>query len=171
MIKITICIVLLTMLIPVSFAFAHGQGQSLEQQVGDYSVHVDYPGEGKMLSGQGSRFQFQLVDKKTTQPAQFTRVWVKVSQGTQVLVSTDVPFPSFGLPWLTYSFPSGGDYQLTVRYYNNDQDLAEAIFPLSVKSDGYRIDMKSGGISEAIGLLLGLGLGWLFSPRKPNINT
>lgn len=166
-VKVLVWLVGMVVIIPW-LVYAHGETNTLKQKVDPYVVDVDYVGPKEPRAGEAVRFEFNLLDKDEKNKQPFVYVWGKISKGSTVLFSADMHFPEFGAPWMAYAFPAPGDYTLTVRYYDQRADLAEATFPITVGESEHAtmngLEMRSVGL----GIVIGLVVGALLVRRKKN---
>lgn len=148
-------------------AFAHGVGQSLEQVVGEYLVDIGYSAF-ELTSGETVRFDFDVLDNNTREPVPFTDIWVRVSEGHKTVFAGGIMRARLGATGMSMVFPSAGEYELRVRYQNNDTTVVEAAFPLIVVQGrdnaprGNAWQFLIGGLG---GLAAGLGAAMVFRRR------
>lgn len=148
-------IISLFLLLPVFFVFAHGTGESLEKVVGDYVVDVGYDSFNPKAF-ESIRFDFQLLANGNKESVPFTDTWVRIMDGNNLLFAGWLAKPTFGLTGMSYAFPKGGIYEITVRFQNDDTTVAETSFPFSVIEK----EQKSRFSKEVfLGLLIGLIVG------------
>lgn len=114
-----------------SSAFAHGEGKSYEETVGNFLVDIGYnppqPEAGSPVS-----FDFNLIDKTSGQPAPFTDIWVQVIKDGETILATGIHKQEIGATTLLYAFPQAGDYEVAVRYQDADKEIVQASFPLTI---------------------------------------
>ncbi|MBI2356112.1 MAG: hypothetical protein HYV13_02825 [Candidatus Doudnabacteria bacterium] len=139
-------------------AFAHGLVYTLEKVEDDYLIDVGLSGEN-ITAGDAVRISFELFDNKTKNPAEFDAVWVKLAQADKVMFIGTLQNDSSGLlrP-MTYHFPYGGDYDLTVRYEKDNKKLAETVFNL--KASDANQSSRFALMSGVVGLILGFLSAW-----------
>jgi hypothetical protein len=131
----------LVLFLPAFFVSGHGTGQSLERAVGDYVVDVGYDSfEPRAL--ESIRFDFQIFLSESREPAPFTDTWVRVMEGDNLLFAGFLAKPIFGLTGMSYAFPAGGIYEVTVRFQNDDTTVAEASFPFPVAEKSKNPDFQ-----------------------------
>jgi len=137
-----------------NFASGHGFGQSLEKVVDNYIIDVGIDALD-LVAGEPVRFDFVLWSKDRN-PIDFTDAWVRIAPAERGIVfAGNLHQPEFGSTGMTYVFPKGGDYELTVRFQNKGEAIIEASFPLKVGA----------GASDASGashnLLMGIFIGFI----------
>ncbi|HEY4486947.1 MAG TPA: hypothetical protein VJB70_04415 [Candidatus Paceibacterota bacterium] len=130
--KIKMFLALLFVLILITQdTHAHGFGVFVEKQVGEITVDIGY--EPEILTEHFPvRFDFNIVNAETQGNIPFTDIWVRISQGNVVTLATSITHASFGPTGLLYAFPQDGDYELSVRFENEDESIVETVFPFSV---------------------------------------
>jgi hypothetical protein len=148
-------------------ALAHGTGASLEKIVGEYRLDIGY--NPTILEAQDpSIFDFDLLFDETGERAAFTDMWVRIVQGRKTVFASGIHKPDFGNTTMVYSFPEKGDYELTVRFQNEEEKIVEGSFLLEVQG---RPEASGPGISFpwfAVGIFIGIVAGFLtsFAIRK-----
>lgn len=154
-----------------SAAYAHSVGQSLEKTVGDYSVDIGYD-TSPISAGEAVRFDFNLRKDgaRFDAPPEFEYLWVRIAPqgGEGILFAGYLANLDFALTGMTYVFPRGGTYELTVRFEKDAKTVAETSFPLIVEAGDTQPSGAGGRLSrEAIiaglsGMLLGSLIVFLF---------
>ena len=130
---------------------ANGFGVTLDKQVGDYVVNVDYDAIAGIYSGDAVQFAFQLFNKDRSKQLDFGDVWVNITPEKKGQIYSQSVFAggiigsSFPPSGMTFVFPSSGSYTLNLRYENADKAIAEASFPLEVRVGSKSSDSGSGG--------------------------
>jgi hypothetical protein len=114
-----------------SGAKAHQTGSSWEKVVGNYKIDLGYD-PTVVLSGQPERLDFNIIDTKTGQSAPFTDVWVRISQDQDTVFASGIHRLTFGLTGMIFEFPKSGDFNLNVRFENQDNTIVQADFPITV---------------------------------------
>lgn len=143
--------------------FAHDTGASFERQVGAYLVDIGYS-EPDPVMGQSVVFDFGL--EKDGEEASFTDAWIKIEDKDGVVLATGIHNATYGGAKLTYAFPESGSYIISVRYERADDALAEASFELPVTAGDSTSKFSFDAISAALGLLIGIGIGFLVALRR-----
>jgi len=114
------------------FAYAHGTGESLEAEVGEYLIDIGYD-PPTIESDDPVVFDFIL--KQGEAEAEFDSVWVRIySKEREVVFAGGLDRGEAGRTVLTYAFPRGGEYSLSARFQKNGAALAEQEFPIAVVS-------------------------------------
>lgn len=149
--------------------FAHSLGQSLEKEVGEYVVDIGYDSPvTTVLEGEPIRFDFNLWNKDRA-VVDFTSVWVRVAPAESgITFAGYLGYPPFGAVGMSYTFPKAGEYTLTARFFNGEQTLAEATFPLQVEgTNDVKISNSSPGLIVAgvSGFILGVLLLFFFKKK------
>ncbi len=150
------------MLIPTG-SYAHGSGFTLSATTTDYFVDIDY-GSIAVVAQESDRFTFQLYkDADRVIPADFSEVWVRISKRTEAnqseIQSTVfnglLAQPSFGPPGVMLTLYEPGQYNVTARFTNGDDELAEVTLPFTVApSSDMQIDY---GRDFWFGFIYGVG--------------
>lgn len=142
---------------------AHGIGASIEKVVGEHTIDIGY-NPSEVEAGEQIRFDFDLLKKDGGVPP-FTDVWVRItSKDRGIAFAGGLHKPEFGLIRMTYVFPQSGEHELSVRFQNGEETLAEASFPLSVA--GSLADAKPSiqlSSQLTVGALIGLVIGFFLS--------
>lgn len=121
-------------------ATANGFGVALDKPVGDYVVNVDYDAVSGIYAGDPVQFAFQIFNKDRSEQLDFDNVWVSITPETKSGIFARPAFDggimgsTFPPSGMTFAFPASGSYTLNLRYEKGDKTLAEAGFPLDVKS-------------------------------------
>lgn len=157
-------IILTTFILFVFANLAHGHsiGQSLEKQVGDYTIDIGYDSfVSEIPAGEPVRFDFNLWNRDKTEPLDFTTAWVRIApqNGQGFLFTGTLGVPDFGPTGMSYVFFSGGSYELTVRFQDKDKTFAEASFPLIVEGSAEENAKTQSTHNFLIGGFIGLVLG------------
>ena len=149
------------------FVSGHSLGQSLEKQINGYFIDVGYSARDKIYTGDATRFDFNLWTENKADLADFDHVWVRISPADEGLSFSGFLYrPEFLLTGMSYTFQKGGQYELTVRFFNKDgKSLAEASFLLIVEESdsGLSMDIVIGLVS---GVIIGAGTVYLIMRKK-----
>ena len=127
---VAIAIIVATLIIGGTMAYAHGLGNSLEQQVDDILVDIGYSVD-EFTDDSSVVFDFEIVDSEKEQ-IDFTDVWVRLVKDKSTVLATGVHNGRLGGAIMTYKFPEAGEYTLSARFQNGKDAVAEAEFPLTV---------------------------------------
>jgi hypothetical protein len=117
-------------------AYANGLGgQRLEKVVGDQIVDVGTDQESTPVAGETIEFDFNLLNSDTRDPVtNATSVGINIGHNGKMMVNCDL-IPELPTTFLFYTFPEGGNYTLTVTFFDKNRDrqeLATATFPLTI---------------------------------------
>lgn len=149
-----------TLAIVTSMAFAHGTGQSFEQEAGQYLIDVG-TSESAIQAGSSVTFDFDILTKDKAEHVPFTNIWVRIEDDKKLLFAGGIVKASIGKTAMTYVFPQAGAYTLTVRFQNRDNALAEAVFPITIEpalldsKDGSSVGMAYVIVAGIGGLIIG----------------
>ncbi len=130
-------IIAVSLLFATNLVLAHGTGQSFEKPVGDYLVDIGIDAVTS-YAGEQIRLDFNLWNKEKTESIDFSDVWVRIApkDGFGIVFAGYLDRPEFGLTGMTFTFPKGGDYQLTVRFNKDGEKIAEDVsFDTTVDDD------------------------------------
>lgn len=130
--------------------FAHGNYELLTKDIDKYTVESTYDPLDSSL-GLSSPITFYLKDKSTNSDATYQTIWVKITQGYTTVFSAPITKPDIGPTSMMFRFPKEGDYNLNLRFQNEDKFIAEASFPLKIISFE---TPKEEGFPKAMSLLL-----------------
>lgn len=147
-------------------ASAHRTGQSLEKVVGNYLVDVGYNALGTIRAGEAIHFDFTLFDALQKTPVAFTDVWTKISKDNVVVFAAGLQKKDILPAGMIYSFSESGNYELGLRFQNNDATLTETSFTITVESKDSPMTAESTWFLAALaGFALGLGIALFLKKR------
>jgi len=167
--------IVLCLLAP-GISHAHGAGITFSDEVNGYQVDVDYESPS-ILAGIPGRFVFNLyTDPERTKNADFTDLWVRVLEKVEgraiTLFAGPIFNPEFVGAGFLYTFHEGGDYQLSVRYMNGEEVLAESILDIPVENDPdekaifLNLEFWAGALGAVLVASLLGGAGYVYRRRK-----
>ena len=154
-----------TLIVGVSFvAFAHGGGQTVQKESGEYLIRLDAV-SARMMSGIAERINFEIErsDQKETVP--FTHVWVRIlaPDGDFLFAGNVSAAPHGFVTGVSYLFPLPGAYEITVRFLDGERAVAEAELHLVV-AEGETKEVFSGELLRgALFFVAGLLMGGVFA--------
>jgi hypothetical protein len=163
---------ILTILLAVVLAeavFANGLGgERLEKVVGDLIVDVGTDQESTPVAGEPIEFDFNLLASDTREPVTYpTSVGINIGHNGKSVVNCDL-VPELPTTFLFYTFPEGGNYTLTVTFFDKNRDrqeVATATFLLTISGSTGR--MRALNIAEILAsLILGLLFGYWGARRR-----
>jgi hypothetical protein len=145
-------------------AFANGLGgQRLEKVIGNQIVDIGTDQESTAVAGEPIQFDFNLLKSDTREPLTNTNVTVDIEHDGKTMVNSDLIMEP-PLTLLVYTFPEGGSYTLKTTFYDGNNTLATASFPLTIS--GSRITTRALYIAALlVSILLGL-LGGYWAARR-----
>ncbi len=137
---------ILTILLAVALAeavFANGLGgERLEKVVGDQIVDVGTDQESTPVAEEPIEFDFNLLTSDTREPVTYpTSVGIDIGHNGKSVVNCDL-VPELPGTFLFYTFPEGGNYTLTVTFFDKNRDkqeVATATFPLTISASTGRM--------------------------------
>lgn len=160
-------------LLPLSVS-AHGDGPSLEAEVGEYMIDIGYV--PALAPGEKIEFDIDLFTADPIDYADFASVDVRVTKDGAEVVSGSVENDKTNIPVFHVTFPEAGGYDMDIRYLDQQDELIVArTFHLEVP--GAAGVMLREGSSMATYLIAGgllalsIGIGGLalweqFKPKK-----
>lgn len=122
--------IFMLLVIPLA-VFGHGLGASYEEVVDGYIIDIGYEPE-VVTSESRVRFDFGISRDNTGEEVEYSDVWIRINEGTQTVFATGIHRPEFGGAGLLYTFPEEGDYEISARFQNGSEQLAEVVFPIDV---------------------------------------
>jgi hypothetical protein len=163
---------ILTVLLAVALAeavFANGLGgERLEKVVGDQIVDVGTDQTSTPVAGEPIEFDFNLLTSDTRDPVTYpTSIGIDIGHNGKSVVNCDL-VTELPNTFLFYTFPEGGNYTLTVTFFDKNRDkqeVATASFPLTISGSTGR--MRALNIAEILAsLILGLVAGFWAARRR-----
>lgn len=138
-------------------SMAHGDGSSYEKEIDGYLVDIGYSPENPYTNGSVS-FDFGLSKDET--PADFSDLWVRISKDGHTIFAGGIHNSNFGGARLSVVFPEEGEYTVSARYQNENEEVVSAEFPLTIypNNDGSSFDF---GFNDFLYILLGVIVGAL----------
>lgn len=150
-------LLLVAMSVPYS-ALAHGEGQSVEKTVGEYTVKLEYEAF-ELQAGESTRLDFEMMRGENKEDIPFSNVWVRITQGNKTIFAGGIAKSDFAKTGVTYTFPESGDYELSARFQNDKgESIVEAAFPLKI-AQATTEDAQKQDIPFSPQLLLGIFIG------------
>ncbi len=150
--------ILLSLLLPLQVG-AHGGGQTVQKESGEYLVTLDAVSQ-EIRSGAAERINFEIERSSGTSTVAFSHVWVRIidPDGDLLFAGNIQSAPQGFVTGISYLFPSSGEYSITVRFLEGEHMIAEADLPVLVvggeKSDAL-IDLAPLAYILALGIFLG----------------
>ncbi len=153
----TIAVAVSGFLFTTQSVFAHGEGASIEKEVGNYFIDIGYDPE-KPETGVPVRLDFELSDKVSGAATVFSSVWVRIEKEKQTAFASGIHRSEFGKTGLLYTFGESGTYTISARFQNNEDTIAETSFSLAVSEA-----LSSGGKSSTPDTSVLWGVFWLLA--------
>lgn len=117
---------------------AHSSGQTIEKQVGEYMFDIGYNSPKiNPVAGEALRFDFKIYKGEKKEEVPFTALWTKIARSSEIIFSGRLAKEDFFPTGMLFTFPTGGEYEVTVRFYEADKNLSELTFPLIVTNAMY----------------------------------
>jgi hypothetical protein len=120
-------------------AGAHGLQSSLQKEVGPYLVDVGYDAY-EFESNKETIFNFALIanaqgtDMSKWEFADFDEVRIRFAPEGQDAPEKIIKLEAPLVAYATHTFPSDGQYVLTVKFLNDGKEVSAADFPIAVGS-------------------------------------
>lgn len=145
---------------------AHGESFSIETVVDGYLIDIGQTPE-IVTTNRSVRFAYDLLDNMTNEVIAYTDVWVRIQQDKKVIFASGINQPKFGSTGMTFTFPETGEYEMSVRYQNDEGSIVETSVPITVIEDPEDGGTDSPWLPLATGLIgLVLGFALAFMLRK-----
>ena len=158
-------------LIPVCLALvatsvsAHGlDGQSFERADGGYVVGVTSDLHESPQAGSPSEFEFRLFTSDSRAALPFTDAVVTIKQNGVTTLTSDLVYTQEGSAELSYLFPQGGAYDLSVSFHDAlGTGIAQSHFVIQLGGENRNAIASGSATLElvALSILCGFGLGAL----------
>ncbi|MEN9621826.1 MAG: hypothetical protein RLZZ67_260 [Candidatus Parcubacteria bacterium] len=121
--------IFLLSLLPLTI-FAHGDGLSLEQKVGDYYFDIGYSAE--FISNEFIRMDLSLLKADTREDIPFSSAWVRIQKNNKLFFAGPIARGEFGKTGFSFIFPEEGTYKLFIRFEDRSKTLSESSFDVVV---------------------------------------
>ncbi len=108
----------------------------MQAESGEYVVTLDAV-SAQLRSGVTERMNFEIEYLKKDDEVAFTHLWVRIIGPDDALlfVGNIMAAPEGFVTGVSYLFPQGGTYSVTVRFFSGEEMLAEADLPVLVVGD------------------------------------
>jgi hypothetical protein len=151
--RLVIPVIALAMVLSLPFfVFGHGDGESLEKEVDGYLIDIGY-NTTEFIVGSSVVFEFDI--SKEEESVDFDDVWVRISEGNKTVFASGIYNAEFGGARMTYSFPSEGAYEFSVRFQDGSESITEAVFPIEVLPNSDEEDSQNWVLTALLGALVG----------------
>lgn len=142
----------------VPFVYAHGVGGSFETAVDGYLIDIGYS-EEVLSEGEPVSFDFNISKEDEASSVEFTDVWVRISPKDNMgtIFASGLHRPEFGSTGMVYTFQSAGEYDISARFQNSGETIAEEV-SFSVTVEGVSDHEESGILSLNVIIAFFLGL-------------
>jgi plastocyanin len=145
-----ICVAIVFFALSILIASAHGAGGTIEVEQDGYLIDVGYS-EEEIVTGaptQLSFLLFEILENATNEEVLFSNVWVRLEHKENIVFAGLLGRPEFGDTSMSFSFAESGEYDLFVRYKNEETTLVERTLKLSVQ-EGERGSSLTSQTSDA----------------------
>jgi hypothetical protein len=143
-------LLLVALLFTPAAATSHLAGGE-DRIVGDYLI--DFGFEPVTLStSERSTLVFNLVNATSQEPIPFATAWVRISDSSEAVFAGTFASENGNVP-ITFTFPRGGEYEITVTFGNGSQEITRTSFPIAVKNVAVpQTLLLLGGVLGGLGL-------------------
>lgn len=101
-----------------------------DRQVGDFVIDLGYSPAVLNTKDRSTLSLFLLNDQQ--KPLDYDHVWVRITHGDSILFAGPIASEERnGL--FTYTFPYPGQYQITVRFFNEEELIVQTEFQVKVE--------------------------------------
>jgi hypothetical protein len=140
------------MILGASSSLAHMSGGA-DKQVGDYLIDLGYD-PNPLFAGYPSTFSIGLINATLMTPIEVEKIWVRISTPERV-VYAGTHLPENGFAPFSLILPEGGNYTMSVRFYEEGQikSVASADFSIDVKGAP-----SKGMVGAYVGVFLVIGM-------------
>jgi len=135
------------------FVGAHAIGESLEKSVDGYVVDIGY-NVTEFVADTPVVFEFTLLDTDETL-VDYSNVWLRIVKDGTTILATGVYNAEFGGARTTYAFPEPGAYELSARYEDGTNSIAEAVFAIEVMPNPNKNQKGADAVVVLIAVLVG----------------
>lgn len=111
---------------------AHALGASVEREVDGYLVDIGYDSD-PIVAHSPVRFDFALYEATNKTIVPFDRLWLRLEKERKIIFAGGIARPQFGATGATVLMPEAGNYQLFVRFEDDDGALVELETELAVQ--------------------------------------
>jgi len=112
------------------FIFGHATGESLEQEVDGYLIDIGYS-VTEFIANSAVVFEFNLLNEND-EFVDYSNVWLRIVKDDRTILATGIHNAEFGGARITYIFTEPGAYEISARYEEGVDSIAEATFPIEV---------------------------------------
>jgi len=128
--KIIVAAALFALALPLAL-FAHGEGASIEREVGEYLVDIGYDAD-PIIASSPVRFDFALYEKDGGGSVPFDRLWLRIEDAEKTLFAGAIAHAQFGATGALVLLPEEGSYTLFVRFEDDHSPIVELEAPITV---------------------------------------
>lgn len=134
-------LIIVSLFILPGLIFSHGSGISIEATVDGYLLDIGLS-EEVITNAEPVRIDFSLFDESTSDPVNFSDIWLRINQEGKVFFAGGVSKPQFGLTGVSYMFLDAGEYTINVRYQKNGKAIVEHSFMVTVSDVSTKSDTE-----------------------------
>jgi plastocyanin len=135
-----------------SLALAHGEGGTIEIEQDGYLIDIGFS-EEEIFPGVPTQLSFLLFElQESAAPSEvfFTDIWLRIEHDGEMMFASLLGRPEFGDTGMSFNFPEGGDYDLFVRYKNDDSTIIERTVRLSVSQGEVAAESEENDTSQPL---------------------
>lgn len=174
MAKYAFVLITVMLFLSTTQASSHGSGSSFELVKDAKKIDVGYE-PANLTALEPTRFDFQLLDDATDVAVPFSDVWVRFEQDKKTVFASGVHASTLGKTAMTFTFPESGEYTLSVRFQQQGETVADALFTYPVGKSALELAKEQQISQQRLLTRLGFGLAgalliafiFVFFRRKP----
>lgn len=110
----------------VSSHLENGEDKTINGYIADFGYSPEH-----LTTKETSFFSLNLVNETTQDAIDITSTWVRISKGDEIFFSGEFEGKD-GNSNFNYKFDKGGNYQIDVRFINEDKTLVETNYDIKV---------------------------------------
>ncbi|MDO8521301.1 MAG: hypothetical protein Q7S52_04250 [bacterium] len=147
--------------------YAHGGGQAVQQESGEYLITLDAVSE-QIHSGTAERINFEIERFVQGEAVSFTHVWVRmIDPSGNFFFAGNISAAQEGfVTGMSYLFPSPGTYGITARFLDGERVVAEAELTVPVAEGGTKEVLNREWLLRVLFFVAGLLFAGVFARTR-----
>lgn len=134
-----------------------------DKTVDGYLIDFGYdPAEPQ--SGQKTVFAINLVNETTLEAIETDKLWIRISSTKDSVFAGNLK-PDYGNAAFTFAFPSAGKYEFALKFFKDENLLAETNFEVEAK-ENINFNYIYAAVLAALAILFFAYRKKLFRPKK-----
>ena len=113
---------------------AHGVGASIEEVVDGYLIDIGYS-PATIVANNQTRLDFLLFVEETNEEIEYDDVWLRIEDEERLLFAGAVSRSEYGATGVSFSFPEAKNYNIFVRYNDEEGGIVEHEVTLPVNPE------------------------------------